>query len=1617
LLKLNKSLVFSFLLFVNFSQAQSLTVSETVTSNTCSGTFFTFELLYTPLEISVTSFDFNDGTLPTGWDSTPYIVGLPCDDNSRANTPDGSKYFWALAYNSGNEFDNVYANPKVRYVETSAVDVSNGGSIEFLIRYGADDSYVGRGFENGLPKPNCEDPDEPKEQVYLQYSIDNGSTWTISKATSSLYGNPPFLNGVTWDTSSPGTDLWDTANNVAGYYSKPWYNWYANDIEIPESAKTVATKFRWYQPYSTNYFFDNWGLEDVNIKAMPPPVNSWVFDFGDLQTASSTLVSSTISITHLFAPSNQNLSRTISFTAILTDGSSVTVTKTIVVPASDTTPPVVTAPASITVSMDPGDCLAIITDIGSPVTSDNCSFTSIENNKPSNNQYSVGDTTVAWIVTDIASNTTTVIQTITVEDNEAPSLTIPANINSSTCSDITLLAANAADNCGSVTITNTIRLSTFPLTAQFNSNAGLIFDSLGNLFITDTYNHKIKKITPWGEVTTFAGSSQGDTDGASSTAQFNLPTGIGIDSKDNLFVADVANHRIRKITSAGVVTTFAGSSQGFADGNGTIAQFNNPNSIAFDSSGNLFIGDSSNERIRKITSAGVVTTFAGSSQGDTDGASSTAQFNTPFGIGIDSSNNLYVADMRNHKIRKITPLGVVTTFAGSSQGDADGTGTEAKFNNPKGVIIDPSGNLIVADLVNHKIRKITSAGVVTTFAGSSPGETDGNGTLAQFNLPNRTVLDPAGNIYVADLGNHRIRKITSGGDVSTFAGSTQGDRDSDKTINNYQSFFAPGDTAVLWQATDSSENITTKAQLITVVDNTPPTGTVTPITLPTDTGVCYATVTADILMQYTADPTDECQLTPLNITNDTRSQLAVGVHSVTYIITDDSGNSTTITQTVTIEDISPPIITPPETKTVNTCVYILTPPQITDNCSVYTYKNDAPQPFPVGNTMVTWTVSDSYGNTVTATQNVIVNDNANPTISVGSNIMIGADLGSCFATSVNLGTPLYTDDCSSSTIGNNAQVSYPIGVTTVTWVVTDAIGNATSAIQFITVVDNEKPVARGKDIVIDLNGNGRAKITKEQLNDGSSDNCVIESIGIDKYYKNPNPNPNTNQGTIDTTSTFSSKSFSNSSLKNENIFFTCDDVGVQKITLLVTDSFGNTDSVVVNITVVGSSACPSFSTPSTPSTPSSGTDSDGDGFSDSVDAFAADPLEWVDTDNDSIGNNADFDDDADGFSDVIEISAGSDPLNMNSIPLDTDSDGIYNLLDLDDDGDGFSDVLEKMVGSDDLSSSSFPLDTDNDNTINYYDQDDDNDGQLDTDEDVCGSDSLNYQSFSLDTDLDGIPNCIDLDDDGDGFSDVEEINEGTEPEDKKSYPFDYDGDGLAGSRDNCFNAFNPGQLNADADYYGDACDNCIDVYNNDQKDYDLDQIGDLCDLDSDGDGQSNLDEIKCQSDPLDENSLSPDYDGDGIPDCIDEDDDNDTQSDIDEINCGSNPLDASSMSPDFDNDGILDCDDFDIDNDLIDNSIDPNPYKYDDLLITEFVSANGDGINDYWRIIPVDRYPNNEIWIYSRSGNLIYNKKNYRNEWSGDYKGNSVPESSYLYMIDFNGNGKIDNQGWFYLSK
>jgi streptogramin lyase len=408
--------------------------------------------------------------------------------------------------------------------------------------------------------------------------------------------------------------------------------------------------------------------------------------------------------------------------------------------------------------------------------------------------------------------------------------------------------------------------------ASFTTPAGVAVDSAGNVYVADTGNNTIRKITASGIVTTLAGTAgiPGSADGTGTAAQFRSPTGAAVDGAGNLYVADSGNQTIRKITptlvsgvTTWVVTTVAGSAgtTGSADGTGTAASFNNPTAVAVDSADNLYLTDEYNYTIRKITptlvsgvTTWVVTTIAGSAgnYGNANGTGTAAGFYLSAGVAVDSAGNVYVADTYNYTIRKITPTvvsgvttWVVTTLAGQAdlfvgsggtRGDADGTGGGARFNLPYGVAVDEAGNVYVADTYNNTIRKITSGGVVTTVAGGGPtvtGSANGTGSAASFDLPFGVAVDSTGNLYVADTGNSIIREVSPPVAAATIASTpyafttfagTAGQPGSTDSANGSPLFSAPTGVAV-----DGLGNAYVSDTVNDTIREISPTGVVTTI--------------------------------------------------------------------------------------------------------------------------------------------------------------------------------------------------------------------------------------------------------------------------------------------------------------------------------------------------------------------------------------------------------------------------------------------------------------------------------------------------------------------------------------------------------------------------------------------------------------------------------------------------------------------------------------------------------------------------------------------------------------------------------------------------------------------
>jgi sugar lactone lactonase YvrE len=310
--------------------------------------------------------------------------------------------------------------------------------------------------------------------------------------------------------------------------------------------------------------------------------------------------------------------------------------------------------------------------------------------------------------------------------------------------------------------------------ARFNYPEGIAFDASGNMYVTDYVNHRIRKISPSGIISTFAGTGSpgysGDG-GPATLAHLFYPVGITVDASGNIYFADASNNRIRKINTSGIISTVAGNGSTSFSGDGgpaTAAALYWPSAVALDAGGNIYITDFSNNRVRKVSTSGIISTFAGTGtagySGD-GGAATLAQLSLPYGVNVNSSGDIYISDYGNHVVRKIAPSSIITTFAGTGTPGFSGDGgpaTAAQFNLPQGVVFDALGNSYIVDMKNHRVRKISTSGIISTVAGNGIAGYSGDGgiaTLAQLDSPCALAVDINASLYVCEFGNQVVRKI------------------------------------------------------------------------------------------------------------------------------------------------------------------------------------------------------------------------------------------------------------------------------------------------------------------------------------------------------------------------------------------------------------------------------------------------------------------------------------------------------------------------------------------------------------------------------------------------------------------------------------------------------------------------------------------------------------------------------------------------------------------------------------------------------------------------------------------------------------------------------------------
>jgi gliding motility-associated-like protein len=798
----------------------------------------------------------------------------------------------------------------------------------------------------------------------------------------------------------------------------------------------------------------------------------------------------------------------------VTDNSGNTATCTQNVTVTDNVNPTISCPAAVAATTNSG-CTATGVALGTPTTSDNCGVASVTNDAPG--AFPIGVTTVTWTVTDNSGNTATCTQNVTVTDNVNPTISCPAAVAATTNSGCTATGVAlgtpvTGDNCGVASVTNDAPVA-FPIgvttvTWTVTDNSGNTATCTQNVTVTDNVNPTIS-----------CPAAVAATTNSGCTA-----TGVALGTPvtgDNCGVASVTNDAPVAFPIGVTTVTWT-----VTDGAGNAATCTQA----------VTVTDNVNPTISCPAAVAVFTNSGCTATGVALGTPTT-------------SDNCGVASVTNDAPVAF-PIGVTTV----TWTVTDNSGNTATCTQ----------NVTVTDNVNPTIScpaavaATTNSGCTATgVALGTPVTGDNCGVASVTNdapvafpigltTVTWTVTDNSGNtatctqnVTVTDNVNPTIScpaavaATTNSGCTATgvaLGTPTTSDNCGVASVTNDAPVAFPiGVTTVTWTVTDNSGNTATCTQNVTVTDNVNPTISCPAAVAATTNSGCTATGVA----LGTPTTSDNCGVA--SVTNDAPVAFPIGVTTVTWTVTDNSGNTATCTQNVTVVDNVNPTISCPAAVAATTnsgCTatgVALGTPVTGDNCGVASVTNDAPGAFPIGVTTVTWTVTDNSGNTATCTQNVTVTDNVNPTISCPAAVAATTNSG-CTATGVALGTPVTGDNCGVASVTNDAPVAFPLGVTTVTWTVTDNSGNTATCTQNVTVTDNVNPVAICQPVTANLNGGGIATITAAQVDNGSSDNCGVASLSLTTYQ-----------------------------------YFA---VGTYTDTLIVADAAGNVDSCFATITVV-----------------------------------------------------------------------------------------------------------------------------------------------------------------------------------------------------------------------------------------------------------------------------------------------------------------------------------------------------------------------------------------------------------------------------------------------------------------
>ena len=823
---------------------------------------------------------------------------------------------------------------------------------------------------------------------------------------------------------------------------------------------------------------------------------------------------------------------TVTYTA--TDAAGNTSTCSFTVTVNDTLAPVV--PVLATVS---DACYLTVT---APTTTDNCAGTVTGTTTAPLTYNAQGTYSITWSFADGSGNTSTATQTVIVLDNSAPTITAPATVTATanaacTATGVVLGTPATSDNCAVANVTNdapaAFSLGTTVVTWTVTDAAGNTSTATQNVTITD---NTPPSISAPGALTVQANSS---------CAAFSVNLGTPI-TADNCGVASVTNNApaVFPLGTTTVIWTVSDNS-----GNTTTAT----QVVTVVDQGAPSLVAPANITIPAGASCSVTPTSIGNAFTTDNCTAGSVTNNAPASFPIGTTTVTWtVTDGAGNTTTATQTVTVVDLVAPAITAPATVTATTTSGCSATGVVLGTPTTSDNCSSVTVTNNAPTSYPVGSTTVTWTATDASGNSTMAVQTVTVTDIIAPT----VTAPANVTVSSTTGCTAQNVNLGSPEfSDNCSVASVtNNAPVTFPAGNTTVTWTVTDASGNTATATQTVTVVDQVDPTISAPATVNATTNSGCTATG----VVLGTPTTADNCSA--VTVTNNAPSSFPIGTTTVTWTATDASGNTATATQLVTITDAINPTITAPANVTAqanNSCAafnVVLGTPTTADNCTVASVTNNAPAIFPLGTTTVTWTVTDASGHTATATQTVTVTDTQAPTIVAPASLNV-TTTANCEASGLTLGTPFATDNCSISSVVNDAPLNFPVGVTVITWTATDASGNTATATQTVTVTDAINPTAQVQDITVVLNTAGAASITFADVDLGSSDNCGLASTTLSQSD------------------------------------FDCGDVGENTITVTLIDVNGNSTVTTIKVTVE-----------------TNGIDSDNDGIDDSCDG-TTDPIE------------------------------------------------------------------------------------------------------------------------------------------------------------------------------------------------------------------------------------------------------------------------------------------------------------------------------------------------------------------------------------------------------------------------